>query len=320
MTVVTVKRIGALGDVILSTPIVEHLIDEGKTVQFITAYPDVFKHSPVTAVTPDKVNTLQKSDVFVDLDNVYENNPHMHIVDAYANVSGFSLDSKQQTLWIEGIEPNSFGMWNRNKNSKVPYIVVHPSRSWPNRTLDIAVWTTVVRHLLQLNYDVYIVGSSRDTFVHPTLNITTTGKLFDVRGLLNLHQIVHLINYARCFVGMDSGLLHLAGTTSTPIIGVFTCCKSEYRLPYRWNPVKGEEDVGYHCTTVKTKLDCYGCHHNRKPPVTDWSCPRGDLGCINSGADSWVKGIVLATEYLTTEYLTTEYFSASSVYEVGTIE
>lgn len=44
----------------------------------------------------------------------------------------------------------------------------------------------------------------------------------------------HLMNNAIAFVTMDSGLLHLAGTTYVPIIHLGSSIKPEFRIPYRY--------------------------------------------------------------------------------------
>ena len=50
----------------------------------------------------------------------------------------------------------------------------------------------------------------------------------------NISDCWHLINNSLAFVTMDSGLLHLAGTTDAPIVHLGSHLKPEFRMPYRY--------------------------------------------------------------------------------------
>jgi ADP-heptose:LPS heptosyltransferase len=51
-----------------------------------------------------------------------------------------------------------------------------------------------------------------------TTYTTRTGTGDALTGKTSISDCYHLIHNASCFITMDSGLLHLAGTTNTPII------------------------------------------------------------------------------------------------------
>lgn len=81
----------------------------------------------------------------------------------------------------------------------------------------------------------------------------------DLRGKTDMVQACKIISGAKAIVGLDNGLLHLAGCTETPIVGGFTSVRPNHRMPYRhgvlgWNyfPV----------TLSKEELACIGCQSN----------------------------------------------------------
>jgi len=84
MTTMLINRSYALGDVILTTPIIRRLRRENPDAKIIvqTMYPDVFRNNPhVNEII--QTPTAQHIDNYIELNLAYERRPNMHIVDAY---------------------------------------------------------------------------------------------------------------------------------------------------------------------------------------------------------------------------------------------
>jgi GT2 family glycosyltransferase/ADP-heptose:LPS heptosyltransferase len=242
---IRIKRMGALGDVILTTPLIIHL-SAMNDIHVTTGCPEVFKNHPAVKT----INTNFPCDQFIDLDLAYENDPKKHIVDAYAKAAQCP-EFRYMPPWIWGDEHPLPDLKN--------YVVVHAARTWENRTWPAEYWDQVSYHLGSMGYAVIAVGSNSDMKVRDATNI---------RGM-TIHQLKTIINGAKAFIGSDSGILHIAATTETPIVGIFTCAKGEYRLPKRSNAV-----------AVRTNLECYGCLHDVTPPVTYVGCKIGGNPCV----------------------------------------
>lgn len=84
----------------------------------------------------------------------------------------------------------------------------------------------------------------------------------------SISQCWHLINKARCFITMDSGLLHLAGTTETPIVHLGSSIKPEFRIPYR----NGSQDYRYKYVRGGCGLECGS---NAKHGIKEWGNIQG---------------------------------------------
>lgn len=244
---VRIKRTGALGDVILTTPLIQALVKEGKEVHVTTDCVSVFDNLPCVT----SVNSNVPCDRLIDLDLVYERNPKQHIVDAYAD-------------FAECPESKTIAPILHKTESPMPrtekYVVLHPAVSWENRTWDKGCWEEVAITLKSYGYEVLTVGNGGDHQLKNALNVRN----------LTIHQVAGLIDKAAAFIGTDSGVLHIAATLPhIPIVGIFTCAKGEYRIPRKDNAI-----------TVRTMLDCYGCLHEETPPVTFVGCKRGDFACV----------------------------------------
>ena len=222
-----------------------------------TGYPDVFRDNPwVTTVNPAEPPAY---DVTVNLDLAYEREPRAHIVRAYMHAAfgdyGAGHDCRQVL----------FGAAPRSAFKDARLVVVHGAgATWRNRQQGHAFWLSVHALLREHGYITVSVGGPADA----------GGGGIDVRGGLPLHALYRLIARAGWFVGSDSGPLHVAGATDTPLIGLFSCAHPALRLPLRdVTPTIG----------LVPELDCVGCLHEEPPPVTSCGCRRGDYACVEGG-------------------------------------
>lgn len=271
---ILVQRSGALGDVILTTPIVRRLRRENPTesISVITAYGDVFRNNP-------HLGNPLASNIYpinrIDLDLAYEKRPELHIVQAYMQEAFGDMgepEDRQQELFFP-----------RRSASGRRCVAVHATvAGWANRTLPRATWTAVVEGLRAANLWPILVGTVRDAL--PAIDVSR----FFADDILAQAQF---ISQCDCFVGSDSGLLHAAGATDTPIVGVFTCAKPELRLPWRHG------QLGWKCTAITPDIDCIGCMSRRDAPVTTEFCERGDNLCVQLvQADVIVAAVLAAIE------------------------
>lgn len=258
---IRVQRGGALGDVVLTTPIIRRLRREypDAFIQIETAYSEVFKNNPHLNVDPDK-ETIRN----INLNLAYERCPNMHIVETYMREAfGDAGDpaERQQELF--------FPQRRLFKEGKHRLVAVHAAvAGWKNRTLPRETWRAVVDGLYARGYRPILVGTPYDDIADCEV------IRLHAADLLGQAQ---LIASCEAFIGSDSGLLHVAGATDTPIVGVFTCARPETRLPWRHG------ELGWRCAAVVPDLDCVGCLARRAPPVTTEHCERGDRACVSTG-------------------------------------
>ncbi len=215
---IIVRRQGALGDVILTTPVVRRLRQENPSthISVMTGFPNVYRYSP--HVSPDPVNGNDFK--VIDLDLAYERNPHVHIVQSYMQ-QAFGDDGEPETM-----QQQLFFRKTPSKLRHRPLIAVHAARAgWANRTLPRLTWGLVVQYLTKAGFWPILVGTERD-------DVPEAGGVTRFQTPDNHAQAALIANCA-AFVGSDSALLHVAGATDTPIVGVFTCALPETRLPWR---------------------------------------------------------------------------------------
>ena len=119
------------------------------------------------------------------------------------------------------------------------YVLIHPVQTWPSRTWSAKKWMEITKKLNEKGIAVVSIG--KDSSETGFFNIDKPTFNFEIENGLNLmnqttiSQAWHLINRSMCFITMDSGLLHLAGSTDANIIMLGSSIKPEFRLPYRNN-------------------------------------------------------------------------------------
>jgi heptosyltransferase III len=285
MTRICLKRTGALGDVLMTTPVVRAIGQaQGAEAQIFVAtrFPEVFERSPwVTAcLSPAKLDVTY-FDKLYDLDDVYECSPREHVIDAYAkSVFGQPLADRRMELFA-GADCDEQVRYLLRMSGDRPYVVIHIKRHpWPSRNFPQNFWLSVISRLLSA-YDGFIVqiGDAGDGFLegHPRLI-----SLLDQAGL---HAVTRVIGGAECFIGVDTATLHMAACTEVPIVCAFTCVRHEYRQPLRGD--------GALFVPVFPAISCYGCHADYPPPVREYTCMRGDAACVREVSADQIVGETL---------------------------
>lgn len=125
----------------------------------------------------------------------------------------------------------------------------------------------IVDYIHSKKYGVVFLGQSNTpTGGHHVIHGKFRHEINFAKGInlvdkTTLLQAAEVINNASCVVGVDNGLLHVAGTTEVPIVGGFTFITPESKMPYRhnqlgWNfyPVLPDESLSCKFCQVTTNL------------------------------------------------------------------
>lgn len=150
------------------------------------------------------------------------------------------------------------------------YVVIGTGYAHLSRKMPLKVYTEVVAYCKAQGYAVVLLGSQRTGSKSP---ISFEG--FPDDGCINLidktdiHESVAIMAEAACVVGVDSGMIYLAGLTDVPIVAGYSFVESFYRMPYRqgakgWNffPIEPRGS----CKNCSSKLAMFGVEFDSKCP------------------------------------------------------
>ena len=162
------------------------------------------------------------------------------------------------------------------------YVCLHPFKNWPSRTWNPERWNELATKLLENGTSVVIIGrdSSNDSMISylkskgfddrvmNEVDSRKAAKIHDARVIdltnrTSISEAWKVINGSKCLVTMDSGILHLAGTTHVNIVQLGSSIDPEFRAPYRYGSQKYRYAyVGGSCKTF--------CASNMKFYLRDW--------------------------------------------------
>lgn len=267
-------RDGAMGDVIMLTPVVSALYEKyagNISIDIATEAQVVFKNSPnVRAVLHPKSlrRGIYTYDVVIDLNQVYERSPNTHPVNAYGNLVLGPVDFDKKLVLHPSQDDIGFISEVMTEIAS-PYLVVHDfSHEWPNRKIDFEIWRSLLEGFaLQNHYKIIYIGGDRDR-AH-----IYSGNFEDHRGCYSIQQLSLLIASSEGFLGGDSGPSHVASATDAPMCIFYTCAHHEVRMPLR---KKGRY------LPIVPNIDCYGCFSSSPIPRPGYFCKRGDNACVRA--------------------------------------
>jgi len=110
---------------------------------------------------------------------------------------------------------------------------------------------------------VVLVGTGEDQKAEEEILKKSTASILSLVGKLNLREAKELISHSSLFVGPDSGPMHIAASTSTPIVALFGPT-----LPASFAPWQAKAFV------VEKELDCRPCKQR--------NCIYEDFRCLRS--------------------------------------
>ena len=261
----------ALGDTIAAIPTLRKISEahDGKKITVCTSKPFLFEGHPLveTAFLLDQIDTsayyihrtfspliMKEHKIKEELIEFRYSN--MDFRQFHAVSLGFTLKPSEMEidLYIE----------RERELSVKDYVIIHPTQTWPTRTWDQHKWQELVNRLNSEGIPVVAVG--RDSKEVGTFN--TQKPVMDINiklgeNLLNdlsndISESRWMMNHrAKAVITMDSGVLHIAGTTDVHIIQLGSSIDNKLRAPYR----NGSQDYKY--TYVNGGCDIF-CSSNMK--------------------------------------------------------
>lgn len=304
---------GAMGDTICSMVIMKTLSDRGHIEKlfvdkrYLDLYKLVFPHDiivsletamtviPKDQVTPDipqsVINPRTGEASFLNypiipnIPVVYSMKPsptsiHCHLIDCFSmSISECILKETQKDYPRVSAEklPN-----NKLKGEK--YIVLAYGATVDNRRMLPEVFEGLKQYFLERDYKVVTLGKrdhllqAGDKLTRPMFDGVSFEGCIDLIDKTTIPEALSIINDAKMIVGLDGGLIHLAGMTDTPIVASYTEGDPYYLIPYR-NGIKGHNvfvvEPDSECKYCKTEtFETYG--------IDFLKCNAGTKECMNS--------------------------------------
>ncbi len=222
---IVIKRRIALGDVLLTTPIIRAIKKVQPLAQICveTDFPDILKNNPHLRTVGQKIG-IPKDALIVDLNMAYENRTDIHILDAYMDVArgavpaleGFEFTDRRMEMH-PGLASGTWAMNFRNntagKNGRL--VLLHPgptAGAWPGKEYPMARFAELATWLVKRGCHVVVVGGRPAPQIKDAIHL---------EGKTTLMQLGALCARADLMISLDSLPMHVAQAMGTPTIGLF---------------------------------------------------------------------------------------------------
>jgi ADP-heptose:LPS heptosyltransferase len=146
--------------------------------------------------------------------------------------------------------------------SRPPLLAVHlgagnAAKRWPTGS-----WRVLIEKFIESGWRIVVVGGIEDT--HLSRVLAPHDRLRDWTGSLTVTQTTALLERADLFIGSDSGPAHLAASTGTLSVIMF----SGTNQPGQWRP------WSRHSLVLRHRVPCQPCHQ-KVCPLANHPCMSG---------------------------------------------
>lgn len=258
-------RPAGFGDLVLLTPVLREIKRRWPSVVInvcaVSLYGPVLKNLPFVdgiLAFPVTKAICETYDAWVFFENSIEENPRareVHMTDLFAEITGINgIDDKKPAYALTPSEMvysmEAFPRVNGTRRLCIQVGASAKARVYPKQMLG-----EVVGKMLEKGWEVFLLGQAGEVRVeakHPALRVLSE------QGI-SFRQSAAVLNYADCFLGSDSALLHVAGALGVPAVGLYGPFPANLRTAY--------------CPTtfiIEGKGPCAPCFHHYVPPFHDW--------------------------------------------------
>ena len=268
-----------MGDALTSTPAIRKLSNiYSSKISIISNHYDLFKNNPYIENNFKFNETVDKSryEVFSIFErhsthklNETESLRKHHACCTERSCAydlGFDLTSNE--LQLDFFPTNNCIYEIKNFGN---YICLHTTSNWENRTWSQENWQKLSDNISQLGFNVVVIGKDYEevnfdkSICYKKCFVPLGQNVIDISNDgSSINDLWHIIDNAKAIVTLDSGPLHLAGTTDTWIVQIGSARHPEFNTPYR----KGSQKYKHIFVNGECSLFCAS---NLKYSVREWN-------------------------------------------------
>jgi hypothetical protein len=256
---------GGIGDELMLTAIAAAARAAGRPIDVLVSHPDLWRDnsdpaSYQTGLARWHYASLRRLIPTEVVHLSYENGNHRHIAAQMAAHAGVTLPADWRPTFPVGPSPIRDPRVIVLQNSCRGARYAATTKEWP-----AARWQDLATRLSR-DFALVQIGTQRD----PPL-----AGARDLRGRTSLHEAARVLAGAAAFVGLESGLMHVAAATSTPAVIIYGGRTRPHETGYAFN-----------CNLTRNP-PCAGCGLND-------GCPH-ELVCLDISVDdveAAVRGVI----------------------------
>lgn len=208
---VVIKRTAALGDTISTEPVLAYFHKKGYHVvlETLPQFEELFYRHYFPVLFPNQVDQkqIERATVY-NLDMSYESKPKQSRLKTYYEFCGIADGEMVSPKLSLGFETKG-----NFKLFKEKYVVIHADiMELPHRRVEGIAWGRVCSELRNKGYNIIQVGGGE--------HIKMPNYVIEM-NTVNLMLLMYVVSSADLFIGIDSGVSHIASGFNIPSIIMF---------------------------------------------------------------------------------------------------
>ncbi len=263
---ILMRRRGAHGDVLLTTPILKELKKKypDSFLVYQTDCPDMLKNN----VYVDRVERwgLKNNGYDIVLDPRYEDDMSKNAINTMAKQCGVELTERKLDIFLT---PDDIRWAKIKLDMSKQYIAIHTGKTWRSRAWDEGRFKEVGLYFQSKGFDVVELGTRQTAYM---------GIGNDCRGC-SIKQTAALIKECDFFIGIDSVCAHLGKSVGTPVCVVYGSV----------DPVTTKSD-GIEYPVWLDDLECRGCRGRTSAEFVECRFP--EVYCLTGITVERVMGVI----------------------------
>jgi heptosyltransferase-1 len=148
-----------------------------------------------------------------------------HVVERYLDVARYiGCDVKKAVFTLnntpeEGAHAAGIAV-QAGLPANQPYVILAPGTNWPSKCWPVERFGELAAELSQKGIIPVITGGASDTSLAAAIRNACPAAV-NLTGKTTLKELAFLMKGASCFVGGDTGPMHLAAAVQTPVVALF---------------------------------------------------------------------------------------------------
>ncbi|HRG01892.1 MAG TPA: glycosyltransferase family 9 protein [Bacteroidia bacterium] len=216
--------------------------------------------------------------------------PKTNTHDALQNVFLFTTNASSQHL---DFNINYKPQQNNKFNLPAEYIVVQassannnaPFKNWPFEN-----WLQLFKHLS--NRNIVLLGDNTETHLNNSINSKEYPNVISLIGKTNLNEVMEIIYHSKFYIGLDSGLMHIAVALNKPTFTIWGASNPKL-YGYDWMGEKHKiVSLNLTCSPCSSWLGANTSRVSNPNQCPDFKCIKDiSFEMVTKGLDNFIKTI-----------------------------
>lgn len=219
---IVVQRDRAMGDVILTTPLVDTIRTSypQHCLVAVTRHTDVFLNNPQVDIVATPALRLRADDVAIDLNGIYELHRALHILEAYSDAAAAVVTgvfpqprlylAPSKIRWVGECLAKTFG-----STPVTRLVAIHAAATSPDRVWPISHWQDLISSILRDGATGIVLMGAMNDYDSRALDLETEPNVLSFVARADLQTTAAGISLCDALVCPDSGLSHVASAVGT---------------------------------------------------------------------------------------------------------